>query len=374
MGPGIQTNQIVSHLYIHVPFCASKCGYCSFYSIPYSKSEMEKYCSYVLRELELYKEKYQILPKTIYFGGGTPSLLSSSFINSIIKSFPKEALEEITLEVNPINITEEFIWSIQETDINRISMGVQSFNNETLKLLGRKHDVKQVRKALRRLRNSEYDNISIDLIYGIPNQSIDSLKNDLRQIAILNPQHVSTYCLSLSEGVPMKGLENQIPDDDVVNSMYYLISRYLNVRKYNHYEISNFSKPGFESKHNLGYWKLHNYVALGPSGSGFINNVHYTNPANLSEYYVQIDKGLITPDTEELSASLSESEYIIMNLRTDKGVILKDFAEKYGHEFDSVYSTQLNKVSKYIRVESDRISLQRKYWFVSNSILNEFVN
>jgi oxygen-independent coproporphyrinogen-3 oxidase len=341
--------------------------------VPYNYKSVEEYAGYLLKELDNYNNAYTIVPDTIYFGGGTPSLLSPDLVQKMITLFKKPENQEITIEVNPSTITPEYLWKLRETDVNRISMGVQSFNDDTLFLLGRTHTSELVKEAFNLLRKHNYDNISLDLIYGTPGQTLDDVRKDLEELILLNPEHISTYCLSLEEDVPLAPQIGNIGSDDVINKMYYLISRVLRKAGYRHYEISNFSKPGLESKHNSAYWKLKNYIGAGASACGLIENKHYMNPPDLEDYFRVVVQGQKFPGRETLTKKNLQSEFILMSLRTAQGLKLKDFFDMFNRDFEKLYSKQLKKMDKYLTKNNGRIKLKRGFWFVSNSILEEFV-
>ncbi len=373
MEQDIQTDKVIRHIYIHIPFCLNKCDYCSFYSIPFDQFLLDEYSGNLLRELEYFNSEYTVIPETIYFGGGTPSLLQPKLIQMMIDVFQKSTHQEITLEVNPSSLTDSYLRKLQTTDVNRISMGAQSFDDEMLLLLGRNHTSKEIEKCFSMLRQHGFDNISLDLIYGTPGQTIEDVTKDLEKLVEISPEHISTYCLSLGEDVPLATRKEEVAHDKVINQMYYQISRYLRKHGYRHYEISNFSKSNKESKHNLAYWQLKDYIGAGASACGLIRNIHYCNPANMQEYYRNVVREKKFPNREIMDSTLLQSEYIIMNLRTAKGFKISDFASRFGHDFELHYKDQLLKIGKYLSIKKGRVNLKRSYWFVSNSILEEFV-
>ena len=369
-----------NHIYIHIPFCLRKCNYCSFYSVEYSPSLKEKYLSYLIREIKIYQHKYLLRPTTIYFGGGTPSLLSADELIRIISKFEFSNETEITLEANPINIDHEFAHKLSTTPINRISLGIQSFLDQELKLLGRLHDSKQIYSAYKLLRNSGFENISLDLIYGLPNQKVEDVEFSLNKMIELNPEHISTYCLSLDKNVSLFSKISQIPADEMISNFYYLLREKLISAGYEQYEISNFAKPGFESKHNLSYWNDRSYLGLGPAASGYLKtekgNFRYTNPADLDKYFRLIKT---SPSGSYRMVSLSdedhEKEFIFLSLRKTKGMNLKEFQSKFGENFLQKYEKEIAKFleNKYLEIVGDFIRLTPKAYFISNEIFAKFV-
>ncbi|MDO9576575.1 MAG: radical SAM family heme chaperone HemW [Candidatus Cloacimonadales bacterium] len=380
----------LEHIYIHVPFCLRKCGYCSFYSDVFDEAKKQKYLHFLQEEIELWQQSYILKPKTLYFGGGTPSLLSAEEIDSIINRFDSSQIEEITLEVNPVTITEKYTEEISKTKINRISLGVQSFKDDELKLLGRLHDAHQAENAYRILRRNGFENISFDLIFGLPNQKKEDLLFTLGKFIDLQPEHISTYCLSLEENVPLYPLKSQIPADEIVSDFYSLIRKKLLEAGYRQYEISNFAKPGFESKHNLCYWNDKSYLGLGPAAAGYLISCHpersrrtkknnelirYTNPANLKEYFQQIETKKISQNQEELSCEDHEKEFIFLALRKSEGMDLNKFRNTFQIDFPEKYKIVIEKFSKekLLETEGDFVRLSSAAYFVSNEIFAEFM-
>ncbi|MCK4695362.1 MAG: radical SAM family heme chaperone HemW, partial [Candidatus Cloacimonetes bacterium] len=337
-----QTDQLIKYIYIHIPFCLKKCNYCSFYSEIYSEDLKKNFVSCLIEEIKLFKDKFDIKPETIYFGGGTPSLLFSDDLNTIISNLvPIQQLPdgniEITLEANPININKIQGKELAETLINRISLGVQSFLDKELKLLGRLHNAEQIYKAYENLRSAGFKNISFDLIYGLPNQTIKDVTFSLERIIDLDPEHISTYCLSLGKDVPLYNMKKQIPSDEEVSKFYYFIRDKLMTAGYEHYEISNFAKEGFESRHNLCYWNDEFYLGLGRAASGYIERNRYTNPSDLYEYFIQIETMEVFGNFRSLSKSDHEKEFIFLSLRKTAGMNLKEFQKKFQTDFLKKY-------------------------------------
>ena len=370
-----QTDQLIKYIYIHVPFCLKKCNYCSFYSEIYSDDLKKKFVSYLIKEIKLFKNKFHLKSETIYFGGGTPSLLSSEDINNIISEFNLTDIKEITLEANPLNIDKIYAKELAETLINRISLGVQSFLDKELELLGRLHNAEQIYKAYENLRNSGFKNISFDLIYGLPNQTIEDVSFSLERMVDLDPEHISTYCLSLEKDVPLYNMKKQIPSDEEVSEFYYFIRDKLMTAGYEHYEISNFAKEGFESRHNLCYWNDEFYLGLGPAASGYIERNRYTNPSDLYEYFIQIETLEVFGNFRSLSKSDHEKEFIFLSLRKTVGMNLKEFQKKFQTDFLKKYSKIIAKYleNKFIEIEEEFIRLTPKAYFVSDEIFSEFV-
>ncbi len=390
MGTYTQTDQVIKYVYIHVPFCLRKCSYCSFFSVEFSKEASNRFVDYLLKEINLFKQKYSILPKTIYFGGGTPSLFTSDQINLITSQFDISQTEEITLECNPINITTQFANELTKTAINRISLGAQSFIDDELKTLGRLHNSGDVYVAFKILREFGYKNISLDLIYGLPDQTKKDVEFSLNEIIQLDPEHISTYCLSLEKDVPLFSRKPQIPTDEEVAEFYYLICNKLISAGYEHYEISNFARRGFNSKHNLCYWNDQYYLGLGPSASGYLNHnlksdchpersrrirnlVRYTNSADLENYYEKITKNKIMDDQTILSENDHEKEYIFLGLRKSKGLDLAEFNRIFKTDFIQKYKLVVHKYKNLLDINEKVIKLKPEAYFISNEIFSEFM-
>ncbi len=395
MGKNTQADQVISYVYIHVPFCLKKCSYCSFFSVEISKDASNRFVKYLIKEINLFKQKYQIKPKTIYFGGGTPSLITAGQINSIISQFDVSETEEITLECNPVNINNEFAEELISTPVNRISLGAQSFLDSELKILGRLHKADEIRYAFKTLRDHGYNNISLDLIYGLPNQTSKDVEFSLDKIIQFDPEHVSTYCLSLDNDVPLFSRVDQIPTDEKVAEFYYLIRNKLISTGFSHYEISNFTKSGFESKHNLCYWNDNRYLGFGPSAAGYLNNCHpecpdeigmyrrivnkkniisrYTNPANIEEYYNMLDENKIMIDQITLNEDDHEKEYIFLNLRKSTGINLEEFENLFKINFTKKYDSIINKFRNLFKINDKTIKLKPEAYFISNEIFSEFM-
>ncbi len=303
----------IYNTYIHIPFCERKCNYCDFVSFSLKSSNYKKniarYISYLKKEIEIYKKSLILTEnqETIYFGGGTPSVLTTEEINEILKNFKYDSRTEITLEVNPKTVDEKKLKEYKEIGINRLSIGIQSFDNKILKTLGRIHSSEEAVETYNLARRLGFNNISLDLMFALPEQNKEDLEDDLEKLFKLNPEHFSIYSLIWEEGTNFfKRLEKgelKKSDNDIEAEMYESIIELAKKNNYMHYEISNFSKKKFESKHNMNYWKNNNYLGLGLSASGYLGNLRYKNYSSLDEYY----KGL---DLENLPVDKEEKEYL----------------------------------------------------------------
>jgi len=331
---------VIDSLYVHIPFCSNICSYCDFCKLIYN----DKFAFLYVEELKKEISSYKYGPyKTIYIGGGTPSSLIEESLENLL-SFLRPYLEnngEFTIEVNPENITLEKLQIMKKYGINRISIGMQTSSEEYLKLINRApFDV--FLKAYNLIREVGFSNVNIDLMYALPNESIEIVKKDLKTILELDPEHISTYSLILEENsvFSKKGFKEE--DQDVQASQYELILSTLRDAGYRRYEVSNFAKKGRESRHNLTYWKDKEYVGCGLGASGFIGTKRYTNTRSLSTYL----KGKYIETSEEVNFEESIKYFFLTNLRLDIGFSLDEFKQKFGFDFLEKYQSQYGKLYK----------------------------
>ncbi len=300
----------IYNTYIHIPFCEQKCNYCDFTSFSVNskktfQNNIQEYILYLKKEIELYKKQIDLSEKqkTIYFGGGTPSILNAEQIKEILNNFSYDKSTEITLEVNPKTVDKEKLEGYRRVGINRLSIGIQTFNDKHLKTLGRIHTSLEAIETYKMARKVGFDNISLDLMFSLPEQSERELEEDLEKLFILNPEHFSIYSLIWEEGTNFfKKLEKgelKETDNEVEAKMFQKIIDMAKKNNYIHYEISNFSKKNFESKHNINYWENKNYLGLGLSASGYLKNLRYKNESDLKEYYKKISQDLLAVDENE---------------------------------------------------------------------------
>ncbi len=389
MGTDIPPGEVVRSIYIHIPFCLRKCDYCSFFSLPFSHTQLDKYHSYLLEEISLYKDLLgdKLLPGgsaiTIYFGGGSPSLLSSDQINSIFQALMgldyqnilSNKKTEITLEINPIQINEKYLSELVKTPVNRLSLGLQSMQDEDLEFLGRKHRSQQIADKLQLCRDFLYDNISLDLMYGLPGSEPSGLKANLEQYILLKPEHVSCYLLSLDPECEMYGRGLSLPDDESCALQYETLCKILKDNEFRQYEISNFARESYSSIHNLAYWKSQNYLALGAAAAGFVAPLRYQNASQLESYYASVDRGQTFPHAQKLCSKEQQSEYIMMKLRLLEGLSLSEYETRFGVSFWDGRREAVQKMMRYGMVElaADNLRLSQKALFVSNSVIAELI-
>lgn len=364
----------INHVYCHVPFCLRKCNYCSFYSIC-DLNKINPWYELVKKEIRSIPKQYQISPKTIYFGGGTPSLVKPNLLQNIINCFDAGLSTEITIEVNPVNINSDYLNQLQDTSVNRISMGVQSFQDQELELLGRLHSAKMAIDAFDLLRKYNFQNLSLDLIFGLPNQSLHNLKDNLKRMIDLSPEHISVYCLSLENDVPLYNKIDLIPSNDILSKMYFLIRDTLQDAGYLHYEISNFTRKGFQSIHNSAYWQDKYYLGLGPSASGYLDDFRYNNPSNLDEYAENLKHNNLFPNKQLMTKDIHKSEYVFLGLRQLRGLNISEYKQRFNESIDVKFGKVIRKYLDLNLLILDKgfLKLSPKALFVSNEIFTDFV-
>ena len=367
-------------IYIHIPFCMSKCSYCSFVSKCPGEEEIAKYFEYLSKQIKQESFKFKNKKVTsIYFGGGTPSFVDGKYIVDVlelIKSlFYIAKTCEISIECNPCSTTEQKLKDYKNAGINRISFGIQSLNDEILKIIGRKHNAKQALDAVRMAQSCGFENISADLLIGIPNQTVDMLKNDLQSLINAGIKHISAYMLMLEENTKLyeqivinKALKTA-NDDDCVN-MYNDTYSMLKENSINRYEISNFAYKGYECKHNINYWQCGEYVGFGVSAYSFYDNKRIDGFDAFDDYYKYVDYGIPNPKTEELSKEQKIEEYIMLGLRTSNGINLNTL-KTLG--YDVLYQ-KADLISLYfknniIKLQNNHICICDNMFGASNQII-----
>jgi oxygen-independent coproporphyrinogen-3 oxidase len=324
-------------LYIHIPFCLSKCPYCDFYSIT-SISAIPDFLNGLFREMEMYRDRFEPFD-TIYIGGGTPSFLSPQQLESILKNIRKTFSlapdMEITIETNPADLNRSFLDSIRKTGISRINIGVQSFDEKTLDFLGRRHSVRQAFSAVEDARKSGFHNMGLDLIYGVPNQDMDSWFETLKQALAFSPEHLSCYQLTIESNTPLgrrfQAGKCSSPGEALQCEFFMKTSQFLEEAGYTHYEVSNFSRGfAYASRHNQKYWNHSPYLGLGPSAHSFTSDQRWWNYRSLDQYLEAINRGRPPLKGKEmLTLEQLRLEALYLSLRTKRGVDLKEFKNQY---------------------------------------------
>lgn len=310
---------------------------------------------------------------TLYIGGGTPSILSAEDFKKILELFRFEKNAEITTEINPEGITTEYLQKLKKLGINRISIGSQTFDDKILKKIGRRHNAKQIEQAIICAKDAGFKNVSIDLIYGLPSQSLNDFEKDLKKTVSLDIQHISLYGLKIEKGCHFyKSMPKNLPDNDLQADMYLLAIKTLKNSGYNHYEISNFSRVGYESQHNLNYWNNNTYYGFGLNASGYENETRYTNEADLNKY---IKSPLEKMNEQKLSEKEILEEEIFLGFRKIAGINIEQINEKFKINFNKNYSKIIDKYlySKHIFKTAEGYALTTEGILVSNEILSEFI-
>jgi oxygen-independent coproporphyrinogen-3 oxidase len=341
-------------LYIHIPFCISKCHYCDFYSLT-SISAAPDFLDALSKEMEMYRNRFNFFD-TIYIGGGTPSLLSPQQLESILisvrKNFDLISTPEITVETNPADLDQSSLELMREIGINRINIGVQSFDEKILKFLGRRHSVKQAISAVEASRKAGFHNIGLDLIYGVPAQDIESWLDTLKQAVAFSPEHISCYQLTLESKTPLgiryQAGEFSIPGEELQYEFFMKTSEFLEDAGYIHYEVSNFALgTEYTSRHNQKYWDHSPYLGLGPSAHSFRNNRRWWNHRSLDRYLAAISAGnLPIEETEILTMEQLRLEALYLGLRTKKGLSLQDFENRYHYDLFTEKREILDKLKE----------------------------
>lgn len=358
------------NVYIHIPFCKSKCKYCSFVSFP-KLEQKENYLDALKKEIHQ-NYKNEIL-NTLYFGGGTPSLLTPQEFHDLINIFNINKNTEITAELNPENITFEYLQELKSSGVNRLSFGCQTFNDKILKIIGRRHLAKDVISAVNKAQKAGFENISIDFIYGLPEQKLSDFENDLEKAISLNIQHISLYGLKIDEDCYFaKNPPKKLPNEDTQADMYLKAIEILEKNNFEHYEISNFAKSGYESKHNLNYWDNNTYYGFGVAAHGYENETRYFNSANLDEY---INKPLQHKSSQKLTKQEQLEEEIFLGFRKMEGINIEKINKKFNIDFLKKYASTIDKyVSyKYLSDTNTGFKLTNNGILISNTILSEFL-
>ena len=372
-------------LYIHIPFCVKKCEYCDFLSWNAGEEERQQYVAALLSEIESYREfakGYRV--STIFIGGGTPSVLlpkqMEDILQKIYEIFELERRPEITVEVNPGTVDEEKLQCYKENGVNRLSMGLQSVKDEKLRLLGRIHTYQEFVESYELARKAGVDNISIDLISSVPGQTLQEWKEELETAAAQNPEHISVYQLIIEEGTPFyeKYAEHPelLPDEETSREIYLWTGKFLKEAGYEQYEISNYAKPGKESRHNLKYWERGDYLGLGLGAASMVRNIRMSNTKDMRTYLERCDKPkTMREDVQFLEEPRQMEEFMFLGLRKTRGVSKKEFKRIFGREMDMVYEKALHKCLEngMLLAHKDRIFLSEEGTLLSNMVLSEFL-
>lgn len=370
-------------LYIHIPFCKKKCDYCDFLSFPYKDNEMDSYLKALNQEIVLYGQLYKQEVKSIFIGGGTPSLLSGEQMKDLMTTIKENFLLsdcEISMESNPGTLSLDKLNAYKAAGINRISMGVQSLEDDMLKTLGRIHSADTVRDSVKKIKSAGFNNFNFDLMFGLPGQTLKQLEYTVNEMIKLNPTHISAYSLKYEEGTvfydKLEKDELSPISDELDRDMYHKIIEKLESAGYLQYEISNFSKPGLECVHNLVYWQKEDYLGIGLGAHGCIDNERVYNTSDMATYISRVDdQKLPREGADPINREDDIFEYIILNLRLNQGLSLSSFKECYDYDF---LIKEKNTIRELIEeglmiLKGDRLSLSTRGRDLSNQVFIKFL-
>ena len=369
-----------------MPFCIEKCHYCAFISRTPQKNEIDEYPALLLRELQL--SPHDIRPlASIYFGGGTPSLLKPKQLATLLEGIDTlatiQADAEITLEANPGTVDLNSLKEFRNAGINRISLGIQSFDDRFLNRLGRIHSAQQSRQAFQDIREAGFNNVSIDLIHSLPGQDLDQWRTELQHAIELCPEHISIYGLTVEEGTPFAHIypsnSPELVDEDISADMFELADELLAAAGFDHYEIANYARPGFSSQHNSGYWKRDGYRGLGVAAHSFMRDeygVRFSNPDSLTHYQHSVLSGLLERiDEHRLTESDAVAEYLFLGLRLSEGISLTAFEGEFGKSLESVYGSVPSDLISLglLQHNGSVLSLTGRGMLLSNQVFSRFL-
>ena len=366
--------------YVHIPFCTQICYYCDFSKVFIKNQPVDSYLEHLLQEFHSYD--IQKL-RTLYIGGGTPTALSALqlevLLDGLTKNLDLSVLEELTIEANPGDLDEDKIAVLKNSAVNRVSLGVQTFDDKMLKKIGRSHLEKDIYENIDRLKLAGFDNISIDLIYALPGQTMDQVKDNVAKAIALDIPHMSLYSLILENHTVfmnrMRRGKLPLPKEEVEAEMFEYIIAELERAGFEHYEISNFSKPGFESRHNLMYWDNAEYYGIGAGASGYVNGVRYKNHGPIRHYLKAVEEGNARINEEHLSLREQMEEEMFLGLRKKTGVSKARFEEKFGTSFDNLYGQVVRDLCHQglLQVEGQQIRMTKKGLFLGDTVAERFI-
>lgn len=372
-------------IYIHIPFCVQKCLYCDFPSFGGQEKEYERYTAALCREIEAKShlaKDWKI--KTVFFGGGTPTVLSAQqmkrILDTVFRCFDVESDAEITTEANPGTLSLEKCVDLRQMGFNRLSMGVQAWQDELLERLGRIHTRQQFLKNFASAREAGFDNINVDLMFALPEQTLGQWEETLSEITALQPEHISAYSLIIEEGTPFYDLYEkevyQETDEELDRAMYHTAVQILAEEDYHQYEISNFAKEGKESRHNRIYWQDEGYLGFGLGAHSYWEGKRFHNPYDLHTYMEQAENGNVSmEDVEELSLADQYSEFMFMGLRLTEGIEKKRFAQRFGVDMEDVYGAEMEKCKEegLLEEKDGWLCLTERGLDLSNQVFMEFL-
>ena len=366
--------------YVHIPFCTQICYYCDFSKVFIKNQPVDSYLEHLLQEFHSYD--IQKL-RTLYIGGGTPTALSASQLEVLLEGLTKNldlsVLEELTIEANPGELDADKIAILQNSAVNRVSLGVQTFDDKMLKKIGRSHTEKDIYENIDRLKLAGFDNISIDLIYALPGQTMDQVKDNVAKAIALDIPHMSLYSLILENHTVfmnrMRRGKLPLPKEELEAEMFEYIIAELERAGFEHYEISNFSKSGFESRHNLMYWDNAEYYGIGAGASGYVDGVRYKNHGPIRHYLKAVEEGSARINEEHLSQREQMEEEMFLGLRKKSGVSMARFEEKFGRSFQELYGDTVKDLIQQglMQVEGDRVRMTKRGLFLGDTVAERFI-
>jgi len=369
-------------IYIHIPFCKQKCSYCNFH-FSTSLNFKDEMLDAMKKEIFLRKDELQNKTlQSLYFGGGTPSVLSAdeikSLIDEVLRYFNFKNDIEITLEANPDDLDKNFLKGLSDSPVNRLSIGTQSFFDEDLKLMNRAHNASEAEGSIKRAQDFGFENLSIDLIYGSPTSNLEIWKENLNKTVALEIPHISSYALTVE---PKTALENWVakgkvlnPKEEEQNREFYYMIDFLKDHGFEHYEVSNFAKPGFYSRHNSSYWKYQEYLGIGPSAHSYNGtDVRSWNLANNQQYIKKLNSNILAKETEILSQQDQFNEMIMIGLRTVWGVDLDSLNQKFSENILERFNKEIqNKMEEGIlKIDNNHLKIPEKHWFMADGIASD---
>ena len=365
-------------LYIHIPFCASRCIYCGFYSTTLLQLR-QKYVDAIIKEIQEVRKRKQEMAAdsiaTIYLGGGTPSQLTTEQLRQLFDALyiynKVEPDAEVTIEVNPDDVTVPYATALPRLGVNRVSMGAQTFNDERLRFLHRRHTAGQVPLAVQQLRDAGIRNISVDLMYGFPGETLDDWQRDIDEVLKLNVEHISAYCLMVEEGTPLYRMDVEPADEDTEHAMYELLIDRLAAAGYEHYEISNFAKPGYRSRHNSSYWHNVPYIGLGAAAHSYDGACRSWNVSDIRAYIAAIQRGELPSEKEVLDDVTHYNDRITTALRTCDGLNLATLPDRFSSY--CLQEAQPFLRNGLLRLEDNHLTLTRQGLFVSDMVMSSLM-
>lgn len=367
----------VKSAYVHIPFCTQICYYCDFSKVFIKNQPVYEYIDSLIAEFDSYNIEEL---RTLYIGGGTPTALNSQQLEKLLAGLTRNLdlskLEEFTIEANPGDLDEEKISVLENSPVNRVSLGVQTFDDKLLKKIGRSHTSEDVYHNIELLKNHGFENISIDLIYALPGQTFDQVKEDLKKVLALDLPHVALYSLILENHTifmnRMRRGKLNLPNEDTDAEMYQYIIDNLELEGYEHYEVSNFSRPGFESKHNLVYWNNEEYYGIGAGASGFIDNIRYKNYGPVHHYLAHQNK-VVSEEVLDKKAHMEEEMFL--GLRKKSGVNISNFEAKFEEDFEKLFGKEVKKLisQELVEIQNGRIYMTKKGFLLGNEVFESFL-